>query len=524
MRKLLPRWLPVLMLSVARGLPAFSTSDLPAANVSVKVEAFSGTDLGAKIAAANEALGSRPGVITVNTVSTLKTATTLSARHNLMLNAPVTWAATMKLSGSNDISCVGGGAISSTVPAGMPIFSAKDVSQIVIHGCVVSMTNDSPVLDGEGVRRVSMHHLKVEGGTIAQINGRHGSDAGGAATELDFDHNTVVDAAGTSGAAILLVNTTMARVDSNSFTGIAYGTQWWGGDSATGNASQVTRTGKITLSGNRCQAVSACLWGSMGYEIAVTGNTADGCGDVCFDTEGGLSSVFNGNTATNCANGCGAVFFFGRGVSFTKNTFSGDSRGGGLFLIKNQSANPASYSGLTVSSNTLTCATICNAVYQEAVGQATFDGNVVSNGVFATAGFGQDVTISRNSFSFSRSLAAGGAAIKAPSITGATTLTVEGNSVSSTVPQVANTACISATWNDYNNSDTYYIKGNRCEGAAPFPIDIVTMTDGANPGMHASWHVESNFGAGGRIVHTRRMSNEVYLVEGNCTPAGCPLK
>ncbi len=507
-----------------RAVPGPTTAWAQAATANSKVvnaDAFAGADVGAKIAAADTVLGSGRGLIQVSTAGALSTPFTLHTRHNLVLNARITVSATVTLSGSNDVTCSGAGAISSTLAGGVPVFAGDGVSDIAIHHCPIAMKNNSPVIAAAGLSRLSMRYLTVTGGSIAQINANHGGDPGGAATNLDFNHNTVTDPAITGGAALLLVNTTGVTVDSNTFTGISTGTQWWGGDSATGNITQVTRTGKIALTGNQCHNVTACLWGSMGHDIEVKGNTADGCADVCFDTEGGLRNAFTQNKATNCGNGCGAIFFFSKDISFVENSFGADAKGGGLFFIKNQSANPISHTGLTVSRNTLTCTTTCTAFYQEAVSQATFEANVITNGIFAPVGFGQNVTIARNQFSFTRPVAPNAAAIAGPSITGGATLTIEGNTVASAVPQAPGSACISAVWNDFNNSDTYLIKNNRCTGSSPFPIDIVTTTAGANPGPHASWHLENNFTARGNIVHTRITTNDVYTLNHNCTPSGC---
>ena len=471
-----------------------------------------GPDVGAKIRAADMALGSKPGVIVVNTAGALSTPFTLRQQHNLLVRARIMWSATVTLSGMNDVGCSGNGAISSALPISMPVFVGNNATEITIHDCPVDMKSNNPVLAGDGLIDLSMRRLSVTGGTIAQINADHGDSAGGAASNLNFDHNTVTDAPNTGGAALLLVNTMNATVDENTFTGISTGTQWWGGDAAKGTLSQVTRTGKITLTGNHCRMVTACLWGSMGYDITVAHNTADGCLDVCFDAEGGLNTSFVENTATNCNNGCGAIFFFSKGISFVGNTFTGDSKGGGLFFIKNSSANPVSHVDLSVSKNILTCATACNAFLQEALGRATFDGNVITNGIYTPLGFGQNITISNNRFVFTRALPAGAAVIRGPSITGGTSLTIDSNTVSSSVAQGANSACISAVWNDFNNSDTFSIRRNRCEGVSPFPINIVTETAGANPGPHAIWQIEGNIGAG-RILHKKTTSNESYSLK-----------
>lgn len=487
----------------------------------VEVGNFAGADLGAKLRAADVALGSEHGTLRVSSPGRLTTPVTLSIGHALQIAAPVSWGATVALSGGNDVGCAGQGTISATMPVTIPLLSASGVAQLSIHDCPVSFAANSPVLLADGIHQVTMSHLNVTGGSLAQINGAHGNDSGGAAGEMSFTNNVVRDAPNTGGAALLLVNTTGAKIENNRFDGISTGTQWWGGDSANGNIAEVNRTGKMTLTGNQCHGVTACLWGSMGYGITVAHNQADGCSDVCFDTEGGLDTVFESNVATNCGNGCGAIFFFSKNVTFRANVFSADARGGGLIFIKNRSADPRSHTGFVVSGNKLTCVTICNAFLQEAVSQATFQSNVITNGVFATVGFGQQIAILENQFTFTRALGAGAAVINGPSITGGTSLTIQGNIVTSSVPQGADSKCINAIWNDFNNVDAYFIRKNRCEGSSPFPVAIATNTAGANPGPHADWHIEENFLGGGRIVHLKTTSNETYTARDNCAQPSC---
>ena len=513
----------LLLAGIVRGERIHLTSSKSQAVTERVVEAdtFAGADLGAKLRVADAALGKGSGLIRVGSPARLTTPLTLSIGHSLQFSAPVIWAATVTLTGSNDIGCNGSGKISVTAATGAAAFTANGAADVAIHDCSVSFTSNSPVLAADGVHGLRMSHLTVTGGTIAQINADHGNDPGGAAGDLTFVGNVVKDAQNSGGAALLLVNTTNAKVEDNTFDGISTGTQWWGGDSANGNIGQVNQTGKLTLSGNQCHAVTACLWGSMGYGVTVAHNKADRCADVCFDTEGGLDTMFEENVATNCGNGCGAIFFFSRNITFRGNDFSGDARGGGLIFIKNRSADPRSHSGFIVSENKLTCLTTCNAFYQEAVSQATFQGNVVNNGVFATAGFGQEIAIISNQFTFTRALGPNAAAIFGPSITGGTSLRIDDNTVTSSVAQGVNSACISAIWNDYNNSDQYLLRKNRCGGPSPFPIDIVTNTAGANPGPHADWHLEGNYIGAGKIVHLRTTSNETYSATDNCAPTGC---
>ena len=491
----------------------------------LKSESFPGADVGARVAAADARLGTAAGTITIETPGTLTTAFVLGRMHALVLRAPVRWRVAVDLAGANEIWCEGKGAILSELPGASPadsLLRAKGVSGIRIHDCTVSGDVPKMVLRAETVSQVAMDRNTVRGLTLFSTN--MGESRGG--SELSFRDNSVDFPKGASPlAAILLPYVKGVTASGNRMSRVMHGIQWWGGDSGKPDArlEQVTAAGGMTFTKNVCRDVGAsCIWGSMGADIVMRGNSADGCGDVCFDTEGGLRTVMTENTATGCKNGCAAIFFFSDRTEISKNRFSGMSPGGGLIFFKNTSQDPARHDHVLVSENELRCEPgVCRAVYQEAVSGLRLERNQIVNGTYLAAGAGRAISIGQNHFVFNLPVAGGGAAIAAPAVIGGTQLDVSGNVVESAVDQGAGAKCIAAVWNDFNNTDLQTISGNTCGGAKPFGIAISTTTDGKNPGPRGVWVVSGNRTGGGKVEHTAVTRNEVYSDLGECSDGAC---
>lgn len=130
-------------------------------------------------------------------------------------------------------------------------------------------------------------------------------------------------------AFILLWYTIGAEVHGNRIDGYGYGIQWWGGDAspnADGAIANERKCGEMTITGNRVSnmldvsAGGAGIWGSMGFDITVSGNTVKECADVGIDFEGCQNCTASGNTVTNAANGALTTFFYNRSVVFTGNS------------------------------------------------------------------------------------------------------------------------------------------------------------------------------------------------------------
>lgn len=484
-------------------------------------------ELSSYISAEDARLGATAGTIVLAKSGRISQPLTLGRGHNLTVQAPITWGATVRLAGGNTVHCAPGAAITATVPAfdqraltGM-LLLAQASADLRVEGCHVTSATQSVLLAGSPVSDLTMQGNVVSGMTLASAD----SPAVGVSSErLSFSGNTVtLPPGGSHNAGLLLFYAKQVTASGNVFVGPTHGIQWWGGDSGAPGASlaQVTRTGQMTFTANTCKDVGgACIWGSMGYDIVIRGNTADGCGDVCFDTEGGLRTQIVGNTATRCGNGCGAIFFFTDETAISGNHFRADAPGGGLLFIKNVSQNPLAHRHLTIEGNELTCLTqICHVMRQEAASEISFRNNQITDGTWQPVGYARSVVIGGNHYRFTRPITGSGAAIAAPAVIGGTSLEIVSNTVESAVPQPAGIACIAAAWSDFNAVDSGLIAGNSC--AQAFAVGVHVGSTGQNPGLTGLWMVGNNRLNGGTVLHEAPGSREHFIDLGACGDGMC---
>ena len=493
--------------------------------VSAEATASAAVDLASYIAQEDARLGRGTGTIVLEHGGRIGQAVTLGRGHDLEVRSPVVWAAPVNLAGNNRVRCVGGGSIAAQTPeyvlgaeSGM-LLRAAGTQGVSVSGCKVSSQAQSVLLAAMPASDVAMDGNTLTGLTLLATNSK-GTEP--LSERVTVTNNSVTMGPGYShNAGVLLFYARQVKGTGNTLVGLGHGVQWWGGNSGEpgANLSQVTRAGQMEFTGNHCTNIGgACIWGSMGSDVVIRGNTADGCGDVCFDTEGGLRTEISGNTATGCNHGCAAVFFFTDQTTISGNHFRADVPGGGLVLIKNVSQNPVTHQHLTISGNELRCLTrVCPAVYQEAAGGIAFTNNQITDGVWVPAGYGSGLVISGNRLEFTRKLA-DGAAISAPSMLGAQPLEITGNTVTSQVPQ--DKVCLAASWSDFNAAGFGLIAGNTCGGRGPFPVGVVVLSAGRNPGLAGVWYVGGNRLNGGTVLHTAEGSHEVFYDLGECGADG----
>ena len=486
-------------------------------------------DLSAWLKAQDDSLGSASGTIVIDHPGRIEAPLTLGAGHNLLIKAPVNWNATVRLAGSNSIQCAASAPITAHLPGfallqpvGM-LLLAEGVGHIRVTGCSVSSVSPSVLLAGYPVSDLDLTGNILSGLMLLAVNGAPGSSQ-----RLTLSKNVVTSAKpGGTYPGIQLNNAKTVTVTGNSFTNLLHGAMWWGGDSGAPGATLqgVTATGSMSFISNQCKNIGgACIWGSMGYDILMRGNTADGCGDVCFDTEGGLRTQIIDNTALNCNNGCAAVFFFTDQTIISGNHFRAQAPGGGLIFIKNSSQDPSRHDHMSITNNELRCEpNPCRAVYQEAAGGIQFVANEVTNGVWLPVGYGRAVTIANNHLVYTQTLTGVAAAIAAPGVLGGTALEVTGNRIESNAPQAAGTACIAAGWTDFNATDTHLIAGNTCAGTSPFSLGLSMFSSGQNPGVAGVWIVSANHLGSATISHTAKTPNERYFDLGQCGSSGCQM-
>ena len=485
-------------------------------------------DLSVWLKAQDASLGSGQGTIVIDQPGRIEAPVTLGPLHSLALHAPVDWSATVRLAGGNTVQCSNNAVITAHLPAygfaqptGMLLLAAGG-SHIRIAGCHVASATPSLLLAGYPISDLDMTGNVLDGVMLLAVNGGPNSSQ-----RLAITKNVVTAAANSHAkyAGMQLNSAQTVTVSTNSFTNLMHGAMWWGGDAGApgANLSQVTTTGAMTFSGNVCKNVGgSCIWGSMGYDIAMRGNSADGCGDVCFDTEGGLRTQIVNNTASGCVNGCAGLFFFTRQTLIAGNHFYAQAPGGGLIFIKNSSQIPSAHDGLSIAKNDLRCEPqLCRAVYQEAAGSIAFTDNEVTNGVWLPIAYARAVTITRNHFVYTKALTDTPAGLWAPGVLGGTALEVVGNRIESNAAQAVGSACLAAGWSDFNATDTHLIAGNACAGTSPFPIGLIVTSGNGNPGVSSIWIVSANQFGSAKVSNTAKTPNERFFDLGECGPAGC---
>ena len=485
-------------------------------------------DLSAWLRGEDARLGAGSGTIVIDHPARIDSPLTLGLGHSLSITTALDWAATVRLAGNNSIDCSPAAAITAHLPAftlphttGM-LLLAQAVAHVRVSGCNITSDAPSVLLAGYPVSDVDLTGNSLVGLGLLGVDGSPGSSQ-----RLTLAKNVLTSPKpGFTYSGIQLNFAKNVTVSGNFFTNLLHGAMWWGGDSGAPGASlqQVTGAGSMSFIGNQCKHIGgSCVWGSMGYDILMKGNTADGCGDVCFDTEGGLRTQMLDNTALGCQNGCAGVFFFTDQTLISGNHFRAQAPGGGLIFIKNSSQNPSAHNHISIKSNELTCMpTLCRAVYQEAVGGLEFVGNEVMNGVWLPLAYARSVLVSGNHLVYSKPLSGGiAAALAMPAMVGGSVLEVTGNRIESNVVQPGGSVCIAASWSDFNATDTHLIAGNTCAGTSPFPVGLSIVSDGANAGFAGVWILSANHLGAAPINHITKTPNEHFFDLGECDTAGC---
>ncbi len=465
------------------------------------------------LAAQQAHLGAQPGTLVLDRAARLEGEITLNIGQSLRIDAPLSVGqATVHLKGHNEVRCDAPISLDKAVD----LFVAEGAEDISVRGCDVTVQGlvGGYLLTATRSARViaSDNHLV----NMALFNTHNTGGEASRTTDVTLTGNSseFLKGGGPIGAYLLYV--VRGTVANNRFRGTGHGIEWWGGDGniGWGGADAVTGAGDLSITGNQCYAAGgACVWGSMGFNVTVSGNSADICSDVCFDTEGGVRNLFTGNVAQACGNGCYSAQMESVDAVFSGNFAYADAKGPALalVLIKHRNGNPAPHANLTITGNTLSCGTLCTAFASEGEGGLDLSHNTVTNGVFHFGNYTNSVRVFGNSLRFTVSLA-GQAAILAPSLAGGHTSVIEANTVLSEGPPDPKAACIVQAWSDDNNTDSMRIQRNLCVGVG---LGVITETAGHNAGApHAVWIVRENEFSGvpdaNQIVHRKTSGNEIY--------------
>ncbi len=466
------------------------------------------------IAAQQQRLGTAPGVIVLDRPAHLEGDLTLGVGQELRIAAPLSVGrATVHLQGHNAVLCQA----PLTVENATDLFVADGAEDLSVRDCDVTVKGrvGGYLLTATRSARVvaSDNHLV----NMALFNTHNVGGPNSRTLDVSLNGNSSVFTHDAGPIGVYLLYVIRATVANNRFAGTGHGIEWWGGDGNLGwhGAEAVTEAGDLSITGNQCySAGGACVWGSMGFNVTVSGNSADICSDVCFDTEGGVRNLFTGNVAQHCGNGCFSAQMESVDAVFSGNFAYADAKGPALalVLIKHHNGNPAPHANLTVTGNTLSCGALCTAFYSEGEGGLDLSHNTVVNGTIRFVNYTNSVQMIGNTLRFSVPLGAQ-AAVEGPSLAWGHTSVIQDNVLLDEAAEGANrTACIAQSWSDDNNSDEMRIVRNTCIG---FALGIVTATVGHNAGApHATWLLEGNLFSrvpeAGQVIHHRTSGNETY--------------
>jgi hypothetical protein len=477
-------------------------------------------DVSAWLTRQDAQLGTRHGTITLHDPGTLPHDVTLSPGHDLVLAAPLRINATITLRGNNHISC------RAPIEAQQPrnLFQAQSVTGISITGCDVTQTGAA---GGYLLAVKASAHITVERNRLLNVNLFTTQDDTGHTTDVSIADNIVRFPANNGFIGVYLIRTLRAAVTGNTLEGLGHGVQWWGGDANGGwhGPQSVVDAGELTITGNYCRTIAgSCVWGSMGYNVNVSGNTDDGCGDVCFDVEGGVNNVFTHNQASNCGFGCYAAEFESVGTVFRNNQAT-TTPGHNLVLLKHGPQNPYNHTNLRIENNVFTCPQLCVALYTEGDDGLFFSGNTVTNASITSVNYHHDFTVTGNTFLFTVDPGQS-AAIAGPALFQHHTSVISHNTITDRAAVDPATVCIAQSWSDFNDTDTMTIMGNSCSG---FTRGIITATGGANPGApRAVWAISGNHvdhaAAGKAYQHVRMSGNEDYTFTPDNTVDGASAR
>ena len=462
---------------------------------------------------ADAKLGSTSGAVVLDHPARLDRTITLGIGHSLRIAAPLTIGnASIRLSGHNEVRCTA----ALTAENGVDLFLADGVTDIGVKGCSVNVKGrpGGYLLTATRTARVNVSDNHLTNMAIFNTHNIGGPDS--RSNDVSITGNSTVFTHVSGPIGIYLLYVVGGTVSGNHLEGTGHGIQWWGGDANEGwpGVAAVNSAGNLLVTRNDCKnAGGACVWGSDGFDITVSNNTADTCSDVCFDTEGGVRTVFTGNTARRCANGCLAAEFESQNAVFQGNTASADGQipEGPLVLIKHPSGRIPNHVNLVVSGNTLVCTKLCAALYSEGEDGFTFSKNVITNGFLEFINYTNNVSIADNTLHFNVPVGTA-AGIGGPSLFNGHHSEISGNQIVAQAGTDGDAACIGQGWSDYNNTDEMRITGNTCAG---FRMGIVTETGGGNPGApRAVWVLSGNhftdIPAAQQIVHQHSSGNETY--------------
>jgi hypothetical protein len=386
-------------------------------------------DAGAQINMADALLGSLPGTIIYNAVASANgtTAVTLNSKHDLVLQSAITWSGAgvinlMSGSSGQKVSCPGLQTLAhATATAFINSLNGSDqtVSNCRAIGTITSGAVDNLTSITGASTRITITHNSVAEIGVASITTSAPlstcpdtsqcsyplATPSNSPSSLSITDNQGSIKNGGSGIFLFISYTSGAVVSGNVGTGYVYGVDFWGGDaclggcSAGGNgaATNLRKAQNLAITGNTFVTTTAGIWGSMGKQITITGNTVT-ClsgGDVGLDLEGTTDSTVSSNTVNGYANGSLATFFLSTRNLWSNNTVTPT---GNAALLKN-STNAINGLYESFDHNQFNCPSGCDFALETLEG-LSFTNNHSVNLTISEYHFISQVIIDNNTFTY----------------------------------------------------------------------------------------------------------------------------
>lgn len=285
----------------------------------------------------------------------------------------------------------------------------------------------------------------------------------------------------------------------NAVSGTVFGLYWSGGDAnVNGALGNERKAYNGSVVGNYVHDTSAgAIWGSMGQNLAINGNTVINGGDVGLDDEGGLNNTWTGNTCAEMSNGCITTFYLPVNVAFVGNSLRQSVAGHPL--IRTYNVNLSGLSSVRFDSNVINwTGTGVGEVDDNngPVGTLTFNNNTLLNTVVLFASINEHITTVRgNNLTFTNACAAtcSGITVSHNDAQGSANgvLTIANNIVQSQVTQPSGSFGIASVQDDLGLDPLVSVTGN---GTFGFPADI-----------HLTWS-----GTGSTVIMRATVSNNIF--------------
>jgi hypothetical protein len=289
-----------------------------------------------------------------------------------------------------------------------------------------------------------------------------------------------------------------STVTSNRFDSYAHGIGWWGGDAnANGALSNIRKVYNLTISDNVVTNVNGGgIWGSMGQQVSVVGNSVQHCNDICIDFEGCLDCSCTGNNVYDGQNGALATYYTSINIVFSGNTVRQPVAIQPLFNCSN-SGVASGVKGTLINGNTF--------IAEQSVGKLdggqweniVISDNILRNVYIKAIGSylnpNHDIKIVNNDLTFDTAadVPLYAICVQSCAILGSVQgiCDVSGNKISSQVTQPAGSYAISVYQDDPAGAPVTRIDGNTIIG---WPNDICTQWAGSSATYHGMFWIKNN--------------------------------